>query len=101
VTDVTDDRSKLQDPAFRRLLAARSRWRWGLSISLVGSYLLYVLAGLYVPALYAAPFAGTAIPWGVVLGYLIILMSIVMSVVYVRAVGKLVATHVASAGRGE
>ena len=35
------------------------------------------------------PFAGSAVPWGIVLGYLIIAMSIVLSVLYIRVVNKL------------
>ena len=79
----------LRDPKFQTLLKRRSRWRWGLSGGLVGSYLVYVVAGIYIPEIYAIPFAGTSVPWGIVLGYLIITMSIVLSVVYIRVVNKL------------
>lgn len=86
MTDPTED---LRDPEFQTLLKRRSRWRWGLSGGLVGSYLVYVVAGIYIPEIYAVPFAGSAVPWGIVLGYLIIAMSIVLSVLYIRVVNKL------------
>ena len=79
----------LRDPKFQKLLATRSRWRWGLSGGLVGSYLLYVITGIYIPETYALPFAGSSIPWGIALGYLIIAASIGLSVLYVRVVNKL------------
>ncbi len=86
---MTEPGEMLSDPEFQTLLKRRSRWRWGLSGGLVGSYLVYVVAGIYIPEIYAQPFAGTSIPWGIVLGYLIIAMSIVLSVVYIRVVNKL------------
>ncbi len=88
-----DDTRILNDPGFRQLLKSRSRWRWGLSGALVGCYLVYVVAGIYIPEVYARPFAGSSVPWGVVLGYLIITMSMVMSVLYVRAVSRLKGHH--------
>lgn len=86
---MTEPAEMLRDPAFQTLLKRRSRWRWGLSGGLVGSYLVYVVAGIYIPETYAVPFAGTSVPWGIVLGYLIIAMSIVLSMVYIRVVNKL------------
>lgn len=86
---MTDEAEILKEPGFRKLLRQRSRWRWGLSGGLVGSYLLYVVAGIYIPEVYATPFAGSSVPWGIVLGYLIIGFSIGLSVIYVRAINKL------------
>jgi len=96
-----DETAILNDPAFKVLLKRRSHWRWGLSASLVGSYIAYVLAGIYIPDVYAVPFAGSSVPWGVVLGYLIIAASIVMSVVYVRVVNKLKEFHQDAQESGE
>lgn len=86
---MTEPTEVLRDPKFQTLLKRRSHWRWGLSGGLVGSYLVYVVAGIYIPEIYAVPFAGSAVPWGIVLGYLIIAMSIVLSVLYIRVVNKL------------
>jgi uncharacterized membrane protein (DUF485 family) len=95
---MTDDTNILHDPEFRQLLKARSRWRWGLSGGLVGSYLVYVLAGIYVPDVYARPFAGSSVPWGVVLGYLLIGLSIGLSMLYVSVVKRLKGFHEHSRG---
>ena len=90
---MTDDVTIFDDPEFQKLLRSRSRWRWGFSGGLVGSYLMYVLAGIYIPDVYALPFLGSSVPWGLVLGYLIIAASIAMSIIYVRVVNKLKGFH--------
>ncbi len=35
------------------------------------------------------PFAGSSLPWGIVLGYFIIASSIALSLIYVRVINKL------------
>ncbi len=55
----------------------------------IGCDLFYIVAGIYIPEMYALPFAGSSVPWGVALGYLLIALSIVLSVIYVRAINKL------------
>ena len=82
----------LRDPEFRKMLALRSRWRWGLSGSLIGIYLAYCLAGIYFADAFARPFPGSSIPWGIALGYLIIALSVGLSMLYIRVVGRLLAT---------
>jgi len=84
-----DEAELLRDPAFRKLLTRRSRWRWGLSAVLIGAYLLWGVGGIYFAEAYAAPFFGNALPWGMAVGLLIIAMSIVLAVVYVRVVNRL------------
>lgn len=79
----------LRDPRFQNLLATRSRWRWGFSGGLLGLYFGYCLAGIYFAAAYALPFPGTSIPWGVALAYLMIALSIFLSLLYIRIVGRL------------
>ncbi len=86
---MTDEADILRDPDFQKLLKIRSRWRWGLAGGLVGGYFVYIVAGIYVPDAYAMPFAGSSLPWGIVLGYLIIALSIALSLIYVRAINKL------------
>ena len=84
-----DEAELLHDPDFRRLLTRRSRWRWGLSGFLIGAYLLYGVLGVYFPQRYAAPFMGSALPWGMAMGLLIILLSIVLSILYVQIVNRI------------
>lgn len=86
------DESLLHDPAVRRLLLRRSRWRWGLSGSLIGAYLAYGLAGIYFADAFGSPVFGSSIPWGIALGYLIIALSVGLSMLYIRVVGRLLAT---------
>ncbi len=86
---MTDASELIRDPEFQKLLKIRSRWRWGLSIGLVGGYLVYIVAGIYIPDAYAMPFAGSSLPWGIVLGYFIIASSIALSLIYVRVINKL------------
>lgn len=81
----------LQDPEFLKLLSERSRLRWGLTIFLVAVYLGYSMAGIYASDTLAIPFFGTAINWGIALGYLIIGLSIALSLYYVRRINRLVA----------
>lgn len=80
----------LNDPDFRRLLRRRSRLRWGLTATLVAAYLVYGMAGLYATEVLAAPFLGSAITWGIVLGYSIILLGIACSIYYVWQVNRIV-----------
>jgi uncharacterized membrane protein (DUF485 family) len=86
---MTDESEIMRDPEFQKLLKIRSRWRWGLSGGLVGGYLVYIIAGIYIPDAYAMPFAGSSLPWGIVLGYFIIASSIALSLIYVRVINKL------------
>jgi len=86
---MTDESELIRDPEFQKLLKIRSRWRWGLSGGLVGGYLVYIVAGIYIPDAYAMPFAGSSLPWGIVLGYFIIASSIALSLIYVRVINKL------------
>ncbi len=84
-----DTEAILNDPAFQKLRLKRSRLRWGLTTLLVSIYLTYAFAGLYFPDAMGAPSFGTSMPWVMSLGYLITLLSIVLSLFYVRIVGRL------------
>ncbi len=79
----------LRDPKFQKMLAQRSRWRWGLSAGLIGAYLAYCLVGVYFADALGRPFMGSSITWGIVLGYLIIALAMFLSILYIRVVGRL------------
>ena len=83
-----DESDLLRDPEFQRLLTLRSRWRWGLSILTVGSYLVWAVCSIYFAEAYAAPFMGTALPSGLAMGLLIILLTIGLSIFYVGLVNQ-------------
>jgi len=86
---MSDESEILADPEFQRILTLRSRWRWGLSGLLIGAYLLWAVGGIYFSTAYAAPFMGMALPWGMAVGLVIIALSIVLSIAYVRIVNRL------------
>lgn len=87
--DAKDRTAVVNDPAFQRLLSNRSKLRWTFTALLTVSYLGYGMAGLYFPDAVAQPFFGTAMPWVMFLGYLIIGLSIALSIVYVQIVGRM------------
>jgi uncharacterized membrane protein (DUF485 family) len=86
---MTHNAELYRDPGFRALLARRARWRWGLSAGLLGAYLGWAVAGIYFPRAYATPLPGTSIPAGMAAGILIIVMSIALSILYVRVVNRI------------
>lgn len=95
------DTDLVSDPRFRELLLRRARWRWGMSIVLLGAYLAWGVAGLYFPSAYAAPLPGSAIPRGMAAGILIIVASIMAAIVYVKVVNRIEAGELAAREDGE
>jgi len=89
-----DGAELLKDPGFQRLLSRRARWRWGLSGFLIVAYLAWGVASIYFPSAYAAPFMSMTLPWGMAAGILIIVLSIVLSIVYVRVVNRIEAEEI-------
>ncbi len=86
---MTDEAEIFRDPEFQQFLKRRSQWRWGLSGGLIGIYLAYCLVGIYFPDAFAHPVPGSSIPWGIALAYLIIALSVFLSMLYIRIVGRL------------
>ena len=84
-----DPSDRLANREFRQLMRRRSLWRWGLSALVIVSYLVYSVAGVYLADVYSKPFFGSALPWGLALGYLIIFASIALSILYVRVANRL------------
>jgi uncharacterized membrane protein (DUF485 family) len=84
-----DAEKMLEDPQFQRLLARRSRLRWGFSAALIGTYLAWGVLGVYFADAYAAPFFGNTLPTGLALGFMIIALSMILAAVYVRLVNRL------------
>ena len=80
------------DPAFRTLLRKRSQLRWSFSGALISAYLCYGIVGLQLPDSFAGSFLGTSVPWGMALGFILIGASVLMSLIYVRAINRLEAT---------
>lgn len=97
---MSDEADILRDPEFRKMLRVRSRWRWGLSGGLIGIYFAYCLAGVWFTDAFARPVLGTSVTLSIALGYLIIVLAVVLSLLYIRVIGKLLETPVAKRGPG-
>lgn len=77
------------EPHFQQMLAIRARWRWTLSGVLIGVYFAYCLAGIYFTDAFAKPAFGSSVSWSIALGYGVILLAIVLSILYIRVTGRL------------
>lgn len=76
-------------PGLRQALRTRSRLRWTFSVFLIGIYLAWGIAGVYMPAFYASPFLGIALPTGIAMAFMIIGLSMLLAVIYVRRINRL------------
>ena len=83
-TDADNSGSKSQEAMLRR----RSHLRWRFSIFLIGIYLVWGVAGVYLPDYYASPFMGIAMPKGIAMAFGIIGLSMLLAVIYVRLVNR-------------
>ena len=86
---MADSAGLLNDPEFRAMLQKRSRLRWGFSAVLITAYLLWGICGVYFKSFYASPFLGIAMPTGIAMGFVIILASMALAVIYVRQVNRI------------
>ncbi len=75
---------KFKDPSFQGVMKRRSRLRWSFSGVILSVYLLWGICGVYFTDFYAAPFFGNTLPTGLAMGFLIIGLAMIMSVIYVR-----------------
>ncbi len=85
-----------EDSAFQTLLTKRSRLRWSFSGMLILAYFGYGIVGLQIPDAFAESYLGTAVPWGMAFGFILIGASVVMSLIYVRAINQLEAAYAAA-----
>lgn len=69
---------------FQRLVSVRRRVSWSFLLFLLGLYLIFGLLSVYSPATLARPVvAGGVVPVGVALGYFILAMTFVITLLYV------------------
>lgn len=78
-----------EDAGLAEALRSRSRLRWTFSVSLISIYLAWGIAGVYLPAFYASPFLGIALPTGIAMAFMIICLSMLLAVIYVRNVNRM------------
>ena len=72
------------DPRYRALVATRNRFAWTLSAVVLVAYFGFVAVVAFDKTLLAAPLAGGATSIGIPVGIGIILLSIVLTGIYVR-----------------
>ncbi|WP_326525169.1 DUF485 domain-containing protein [Sphingomonas sp.] len=72
------------DPRYRALVSRRSRFAWALSAIVLVVYFGFIALVAFDKSLLAAPLAGGATSIGIPIGIGIILLSIVLTGVYVR-----------------
>lgn len=72
------------DPRYQALVARRDRFAWMLSAIVLIAYFGFILLVAFDKPLLAAPIAGGATSLGIPLGIGIILLSIVLTGIYVR-----------------
>ena len=82
------DNGDTTDDSQEAMLLRRSRLRWRFSVFLIGIYLTWGVAGVYLSEFYASPFMGIAMPKGIAMAFGIIGLSMLLAVIYVRKVNQ-------------
>ncbi|MFP6681482.1 MAG: DUF485 domain-containing protein [Gammaproteobacteria bacterium] len=72
------------NPAFHRLQKRRSRFNWGLALTMLGTYYAFILTVAFKPGLFAIPlYVGTVINWGILAALAVIVVSLLLTIIYV------------------
>jgi len=78
------DEDILANKDFHKLVRVRRRVSLSFLTFLLASYLLFGLMSVYSPAVLASPvFSDGVVPFGIVMGYAILAMTFVLTLVYV------------------
>ncbi len=78
------DKKILSNKDFQKLVTMRSRVAWSFLSVLLGLYLLFGLMSVYSPAVLASPvFSDGIVPVGIVMGYAILGLTFILTLVYV------------------
>jgi len=88
----------MRDPLFQALLSRRSSIRWTLASFLSLIYFAYGMAGHYFPDSMSKPFFGSSMPWVMAVGFLIIFVSILLSILYIRIINRIEDEHDSTSG---
>ncbi len=74
----------LSNKNFHKLVSARRRVSWWFLLVLLGSYLAFGLMSVYSPSVLARPvFSDGVVPVGIVMGYAILALTFILTLVYV------------------
>ena len=78
------EKAILDNRDFQRLVKVRHRVSWSFLLVLLGLYLTFGLLSVYSPQVLAQPvFAGGVVPVGVAMGYGILTMTFIITLIYV------------------
>lgn len=78
------DKEILANKDFQQLVMVRSRVSWSFLTLLLGLYTVYGLMSVYSPEILSRPvFAGGIVPVGVAMGYGILAMTFLITIIYV------------------
>jgi len=78
------DKEILVNKDFQKLVMVRRRVSWSFLIFLLGLYLVFGLLSAYAPEVLARPvFTGGVVPVGIAMGYGILTMIFIITLVYV------------------
>ena len=78
------DKDILNNKNYLRLVAVRRRVTWSFLFFLLGSYLVFGLLSVYAPAFLARPvFSDGVVPVGILMGYAILALTFILTLVYV------------------
>lgn len=82
-------RSIHADPLFHALEARRRRLAWTLTALVLLAYFAFILTIAFAPHWLAVPLSGDGpVTWGIVLGLAVIVVSFLLTGVYVRLANK-------------
>jgi uncharacterized membrane protein (DUF485 family) len=78
------DKEILANKDFHKLVTLRRRVSWSFLVVLLGLYLAFGLMSVYSPAVLARPlFSDGIVPMGIVMGYAILTLTFILTLVYV------------------
>lgn len=77
-------RAILADPQFKELVSQRAKLRWGLSLATLAMFFGFIGLISTAGAVLGANFPGSAIPFGLLLALLMIVLVVVLTGFYVR-----------------
>jgi len=79
----------LADKNFHKLVTARRWVSWSFLFVLLSLYLVFGLLSAYAPQVLARPvFTGGVVPFGIAMGYGILALTFIMTLVYVRIANR-------------
>jgi uncharacterized membrane protein (DUF485 family) len=87
---MTDERlEKLaRDPRYRALIRTRSRFGWALSLVMLAAYFGFIVLIAFDRALLARPVAGGVTSLGIVVGFGLIVLAVLLTGLYVRRANR-------------